>query len=83
MSDNEDDPDKESTMQRQLAVAGVFLGLGFEVGAAVFLGYYGGELLDDQFGTSNTWSIVGTFVCLLAVFVHFFYVTKALHGDND
>jgi F0F1-type ATP synthase assembly protein I len=63
--------------RRQLKLAARFASVGFELAAAVMVGYFGGRYLDEKFGTGSWLQIIGLLLGVFAGFWSLFKLARA------
>jgi F0F1-type ATP synthase assembly protein I len=83
MKVDSDDNDGEDDSQNPIVVVGIFMALGFEVGGALFAGYYLGAWFDDSFATKPFGTLVGSIIALAGVSIHFYHVTKRIQKQRS
>lgn len=66
--------------RKQFEVAGRFLGVGFELAAAILVGYFGGGWLDSLFGTTFL-AYLGLVLGLFAGFRSLYQVARSAQKD--
>jgi F0F1-type ATP synthase assembly protein I len=83
MKADSDDNGEGNDAQNPIVVVGIFMALGFEVGGAVFAGYYLGAWVDEFFSTTPFVMIVGMLVAVVGVGIHFYQVTKRIQKHRS
>ena len=65
---------------RQLKLAGRFLGVGFELAASIFAGYFAGRWLDTELDTTYL-AYVGLLIGLASGFRSFYKLARTAQAD--
>lgn len=66
--------------RKQLRVAGRFAGVGFELAAAVLLGFFGGGWIDSQIGTTYV-AYIGLALGIVAGFRSLFQAARSAQNN--